>query len=358
MRLITPIILLSIFFWSSDAVAQRRPVSMIHNHAPYNYTIVRYVPVWEVESKQRGQDGLLGQHRQFFRNTDHRGLQALKDMLYSRGMVPMDIAAMDAETMESRLSNDRFSIYYRIQYRDHSIFLAHLNGSPVRSVIPFLVNGGRWTLDPDFADTEFYELLSNPDFDPYMGTMDGRLVLAYGFEELPGTPKVFHDYSGRGNHASIVSAPIVDGRFGGALKLSGNEAATVTPDWGDGVRNGFAIDFHLQVAKMVYNTEKNRTVWSFGAGKDMIRMETANGLLRVTYPVGSGIQQIEWPYTPDVWSLLSIEFVKGGVTVRENGEEIASSRLAPVMPLKGSTLRLGGTNGVKANMDELRITVR
>jgi len=324
----------------------------------FNYTITRYVPVWDVASKEEGKEGFLSQYQKFFKESSPKGIEALKDMLYTRGMVPADVAKLNGPALESRLSKDRFTIYYRVQYGDHSIFLCHLNNSPVRSVIPFRVVGNQWILDPGFAETEFYELLSNPNFDPYMGLAGGEPICAFGFEEVSGLKNFLQDYAGKGNNAPRKSVSIVDGRFGGALKLFGAEATSVTLNTAAEVRIGFVIDFHLQVLKMVYNTERSRTVMTLGSDDAVIRVETSNGLLRVAYPVASGTQHLEWPYAPDVWSLISIEVLKDRVTVRENGVEVASSRIAPDQRFKGNVLRLGAPNGVKANMDEFRITAK
>jgi len=342
----------------AEASAQRRPVSVVHGGSMFNYTITRYVPVWEVAPKEEGKEGFLSQHQKFFKESNPKGIEALKDMLYTRGMVPADVAKLSGTALESRLSKDRFTIYYRVQYGDHSIFLCHLNNSPVRSVIPFRVEGSQWILDPGFAETDFYGLLSSSNFDPYMGLMGGEPICAFGFEEVSGLINFLQDYSGKGNNASRKFVSIVDGRFGGALKLSGAEATAVTLNRAPEVKSGFVIDFHLQVLKMVYNTEKSRTVMTLGNDNTAIRVETANGLLRVAYPVSSGTQHLEWPYAPDVWSLISIEVLKDNVTVRENGVEVASSRIAPDQRFKGNVLRLGAPNGVKANIDELRITVK
>jgi hypothetical protein len=339
-------------------LAQMRPVSVMEGNVVLNYTITRYVPVWEVSSNGKGNDGLLSHHRQFFQQTDRKGIQAFKDLIYTKGMVPEEVADLDAKALEARLSRDRFTIYYRIQYGDYSIFIGHLNNSKRRSIIPFQVRGSQWTIAPQFADTDLYSLLSSGDFDPYMGLSDGRLICSYGFEEVNGLIDRIHDYSGNGNHALRKAVTIVDGRFGGAVKLSGAEVTSVTPNWAGEITDGISINFHLQMAKMVYNTERNRTVLSLGNDHKALKLETANGLLRLTYPVSSGVQYVEWSYTPGVWSHISIEVLKTGVTVQENGMEVASSSIIPHMTFPGSTLRIGAANGAKATMDELRIKAR
>ncbi|MCF8258755.1 MAG: hypothetical protein K9J06_14460 [Flavobacteriales bacterium] len=354
----TVILLLLSFLVLGGASAQRRPVSVVHDASIFNYTITRYVPVWEVTPKEGEKEGFLSQHQKFFKESDPKGIAALKSMLFSRGMVPADVAKLDGEALESRLSKDRFTIYYRVEYGDHSIFLCHLNNSPVRSVIPFRIEGSKWILDPDFADTEFYGLLSSSSFDPYMGLVGGESVCAFGFEEVSGLTSILQDYSGKGNHAPRKSVSIVDGRFGGALKIYGTVATSVRLKQTMCASDGIVVDFHLQVLKMVYNTEKKRTVMTLGNDDAAIRVETVNGLLRLSYPVGSGTQFLEWPYTPEVWSLISIEILKDGVTVRENDVEVASSRIAPDPRFKANVLRLGAPNGVKANMDELRIAAK
>lgn len=352
------VLFLFMLFSSEEAVAQRRPVTVLHEGSFYNYNITRYVPVWEVASKEQGKEGFLSQHQKFFKESSPKGVESLKEMLYSRGMVPDDVVGLNGSDLENRISKDKFTIYYRVQYREHSIFLCHLNNSPVRSVIPFRIEGRQWILDSDFAETDFYELLSNSNFDPYMGLVGGELICAFGFEEVSGITDIVQDYSGKGNNASRKSVHIVDGRFGGALKISGDEATVVSLNRAAETRSGFVIDFHLQLMKMVYNTEKNRTILTLEGDNEAIRVETSNGLFRVAYPVVSGEQYLEWPTTPDVWSLISIEVLKDRVIVRENGIEVASSRIGPNLRFRGKVLRIGAPNGVKANMDELRIVAK
>ncbi len=223
---------------------QKRPVTVIENNVMFNYTITRYVPVWEIQSGKNEQEGLLSQHKQFFKEATNTGLQSLKNLLYSKALVPDDVKRMDAKAMESYLASNRLVIHYRIQYKEHSIFLAHLNNSPVRSVIPFRIEGSKWILDPEFANTEFYALLSNREFDPYMGLKEGVVVCSFGFEEVVGMNR-FHDYSGNRNHLAIKSATIVDGRFGGALKLNGAEVGTASLNNNMPSKDRFKVDFHL-----------------------------------------------------------------------------------------------------------------
>lgn len=348
------ILLLLIFVSVQSVMAQRRPVSVIHDNAIYNYAITRYVPVWDVTSKGKAGDGLLTQHRQFFQVASSSSLQAFKDLIYSKGMVPSDVSQLDGKALESRLSKDRFTIHYRIQHGNYSIFVGHLNDSPVRSVIPFIIEGSKWTIATEFVNTGFYELLISSDFDPYMGLKDGKVVCSYGFEEVNGLINYIQDYSGNGNHATRNGVTIVDGRFGGALKVSGSEATSVVVNRSGELVNGFSIDFHLQVARMVYNTERRRTVIHV----DGYRLETSDGLLRLSYPLASGTQVLEWAYTPDVWVHLSLDVNRQGVTVRENGKEVASSRMAPLPMRKEAKLSIGAQSGFKGIMDELRLIAR
>ncbi len=46
----------------ASAFGQRRPVSVVHDHVMYNYTVIRYVPVWDIRSGAT-EDGLLSKHR-------------------------------------------------------------------------------------------------------------------------------------------------------------------------------------------------------------------------------------------------------------------------------------------------------
>lgn len=339
----------------SASFGQLRPVSVVHDHLMFNYTIIRYVPVWEIRSEKEAKKGLLSQHANFFREVSPQGLDAFKGLIYGNAFVPSEVKEMDAATLETHLESHSFTIHYRVQFRNHSIFLAHLNGSDVRSVIPFRIEGSRWILDPDFAESELYALLSNRNFDPYMGVM-GQPVVLFGFEEQPDRGQFF-DYSGKGNHAAVRSASIVDGRFGGALKLAGNVAGTATLDNIGVGSSAFQVDFHLNVPKMVYNTEKVRGIVSMTA-KDghSMTLELSGSDMRLRYPSSNGMEEVRWLYTPDIWNRVSVTFNPKGVVVNMDSERVASSSTAAQFDLKDAQLKVGAEQGAKATMDEFRIT--
>ena len=348
-------VLIGSLFHSEMILGQLRPVSVVYDHVMFNYSITRYVPVWEIKSEKNAKKGLLSQHSNFFREVSPNGLEAFKGLIFGKAFVPSEVEDMDAATLESHLESYSFTIHYRVQYRNHSIFLAHLNNSDVRSVIPFRIEGSRWILDPDFAESELYALLSDRNFDPYMGVM-GQPVVLFGFEEQPDRYQFF-DYSGRGNHGKVRSASIVDGRFGGALKLAGNVAGAATLDNIGIGSSAFQVDFHVNVPKMVYNTEKVRGLLSMTAtnGK-MVTLELVGNDVRLKYPCATGIAEVKWRYTPDIWSRVSITFNPKGVVVNMDADQAASSTTPSQFDLKGARLVIGAENGVKATMDEFRIT--
>jgi hypothetical protein len=334
---------------------QKRSVTVIENNVMFNYTITRYVPVWEIQSGKNEQEGLLSQHKQFFKEATNTGLQSLKNLLYSKALVPDDVKRMDAKAMESYLASNRLVIHYRIQYKEHSIFLAHLNNSPVRSVIPFRIEGSKWILDPEFANTEFYALLSNLEFDPYMGLKEGVVVCSFGFEEVVDMER-FYDYSGNRNNLAIKSATIIDGRFGGALKLNGAEVGTASLKNNMPSKDRFKVDFHFQIPKMVYNTEKIRGVVSLvGSNESALKVEVVGTKLRLSYPAIAGVQRLEWNYTPESWAHITVEINSKGVSVRVDDTVVSSSSVLSTLSLEGGKVQIGAANGVKANMDEFRI---
>ena len=337
------------------AFGQKRPVTVIHDNVMFNYSITRYVPVWEVQSGKKGQEGLLSQHKSFFNEVTGKGLDALKGLIFSKALVPEHVKPMDAKSMETFLASNALVIHYRVQYKDYSIFLAHLNNSPTRSVIPFLVDGGKWILDPSFAETDFYKLLSARDFDPYMGIKDGQVVCSFGFEEVVDMTR-FYDYSGSGNHLTIRSAAIVDGRFGGALKLNGASVGSSKLHVERSSNGTTSVDMHLQIPKMVYNTEKIRRVFSMASNGSVMKLEVMGAKLRFTYPSATGDQHLEWKYVPDAWAHIDLLMNESGVSVQVDGRTMATSSLLSTMRIDGALLNIGAEGGAKAQMDEFRIT--
>jgi len=338
------------------AFGQKRSVTVVSNNTLYNYNITRYVPVWEVQSGKVGQEGLLSQHKQFFKEATNGGLTSLKDLFYTKALVPDNVKQMDSKAMESHLAANSLVIYYRVQYKEHSIFLAHLGDRTVRSVIPFLVEGSKWTLDPTFAETDFYKLLSSRDFDPFMGISDGQVVCSFGFEEVVGM-KRFYDYSGYQHHLKLGNASVVDGRFGGALRLTGNVVGTTVLRNLPTSNGTFSVDVHMNIAKMVYNTEKVRGVFSLvGANVKGMFLELVGNRMRLTYPTASGSHKLEWKYVADKWFHLDIESNAAGVVVKLDGLIEVSSTVPTSMVLPGSVVVIGSEDGAKAILDEFRIT--
>lgn len=337
------------------ALGQLRPVSVVHDHVMYNYSITRYVPVWEIKSEKDAKKGLLSQHANFFREVSPSGLDSFKGLIFGKAFIPSEVEEMDASTLESHLESHSFTIHYRVQYRNHSIFLAHLNNSEVRSVIPFRIEGSRWILDPDFAETDFFSLLTNRSYDPYMGVL-GQPVLLFGFEEQPDRTQFF-DYSGKGNHGKARSATIVDGRFGGAIKLAGNVAGTATlRNIGIG-SSAFQVDFHVNIPKMVFNTEKVRGLLSMTSPDGrVLTLELVGNDMRLQYPTSKGVEEVKWHYTSDIWSRVSITFNPKGVVVSSDADRVASSSIPALFDLKDTQLVIGAEQGAKATMDEFRIS--
>ncbi|MDP6909043.1 MAG: hypothetical protein QF371_06030, partial [Flavobacteriales bacterium] len=241
-------VLIFLLTLGQSSIAQRRNVSMIDGNQMFSYTITRYSPAWEIQSgKPEKSEPHLSDNSKLFQKLEDSNVHNLKNLLYAKGFVPNEVVEMNGRSMEKYLARNRLVMHYRIRYRDHTIFLAHLNNSRSRSVVPFLIQSNRWILDAGFAESDFFNLISKPYFNAYTGSFDGLPICDLAFEEIE-SKRMIYDYSGRSNAAIVKDLKIVDGRIGGAAKLGQESELTIDlrneTDLADA---RFSIDFHLNI---------------------------------------------------------------------------------------------------------------
>jgi len=338
-----------------QATAQLRNVSVIHDNVMFNYTITRYSPAWEIQSGESMNNApLANEHSKLIRKVDDANVQNLKSLLYTKGFVPGGVEKMDGKTMEEYLAKNKLVMHYRIRFRDHTIFLAHLNNSATRSVIPFLIDGGRWILDPSFAETDFFKLISKPYFNAFTGTFDGQPIADMGFEEISKSGTVY-DYSGKGNDASVQKSTIVDGRIGGALKVSPESVFSIDlRNEKDLTGSHFLVDFHVNVQNLTSTK---------GEGLRMLSFKTETGQnLDVSYADGQlivkvlGAPELSSKLSLATWAHISITQKNKKISLLIDGNEVDSQTSQASNVLVGTVLAIGGNGSFKGLIDELRIS--
>ena len=305
MRRTLPLFLLLLII-GQQSFAQRRNVSLLDENRMFSYTITRYSPAWEIQSgKQVGEETpVLSDQSKLFRKLDDVNVNGLKDLPYAKGFVPREVEHMSNRSMESYLAHNRLVMHYRIRYGSHTIFIAHLNNSKSRSVIPFLISDNRWILDTDFAETDFFNLIAKPHFNAYTGSFNGMAICDLAFEEM-GKDKSVYDYSGRGHSAIVKEGDIVNGRIGGAVRL--NPETDLTID----LRNErellgkrFNIDFHVNVHDNIFNKERKRVIFSIRKEQQAVELFLENGFLHLS-TVGARTMSV--PYRDETWFHVTIE---------------------------------------------------
>ncbi|MCF8277587.1 MAG: LamG domain-containing protein [Flavobacteriales bacterium] len=337
------------------AVAQQRSVSVIHDNQMFNYTITRYSPPWEIQSgEQKDSNGMLSENAKLFKRVDDAKVDNLKGLLYSKGFVPSEIKSVNGRSMEDYLARKKLVMHYRIQYKEHTIFIAHLNSSATRSVIPFRVESGKWLLDPDFVESDFFHLIAQPYFDVFTGVFNGQPFSYLAFEEVDANG-IIYDYSGRGRNGKTSKTSIVDGRIGGALKLTDDSRLNVSfIDESSLKGDRFSISGHLNVMDVVSNADRQRVV--FKVQNDLgiaIEVYLENGNINVR-TVGAKSLSVPCP-KKDLWFHFAIKQAGKKLSLEIDGEELTATTINASDLMYGSVLSFGGENSFKGYLDELLI---
>ncbi|MBL4586590.1 MAG: hypothetical protein JKX84_05995 [Flavobacteriales bacterium] len=321
----------------------------------FSYTITRYSPAWEIQTGKKAESApQLSDHSKLFRKLDDVNVRNLKDLLYAKGFVPSEVEGMSSRSMENYLAENRLVMHYRIRYDGHSIFLAHLNNSRSKSVIPFLIENNKWILDAEFAETAFFKLIAKPHFNAYTGNFDGMPICDLAFEEVERGNRMY-DYSGRNNSAVVSNVSIVDGRIGGAIKLGQETEVTIDlRNEKDLAGSKFSINFHVNVKNNIFNGERKRMLLSAKkADKNAIELFLENGFLHLKV---QGAKTMSVPYNQDVWFHVSVAQTGKKLSLNIDGEEVAANTINSKDVLLGTVLQLGGRYSYRGMMDELRIS--
>ncbi len=348
-------VLIFLLTLGQSSIAQRRNVSMIDGNQMFSYTITRYSPAWEIQSgKPEKSEPHLSDNSKLFQKLEDSNVHNLKNLLYAKGFVPNEVVEMNGRSMEKYLARNRLVMHYRIRYRDHTIFLAHLNNSRSRSVVPFLIQSNRWILDAGFAESDFFNLISKPYFNAYTGSFDGLPICDLAFEEIE-SKRMIYDYSGRSNAAIVKDLKIVDGRIGGAAKLGQESELTIDlrneTDLADA---RFSIDFHLNIENSLFNKERKREVLSAMTEKNKtLEIFLDNGNLQILV---MDAEMLTVPCETDKWFHIKIMQKGKGLSVKIDGEEIITGTINSTSVLDNTILRMGGRYSFRGLLDEFRIS--
>lgn len=344
-----------LFILGNEAVSQTRSVSVISENLMHSYTVTRYSPAWEVQSGQKeSTNKVLAEHARFFRKIENNQVARVKHMIYANGFMPNEVSGLDAPGMESYLAKNRLVMHYRIQYKNHSIFLAHLNNSVTRSVIPFRIDGNNWLLDPMFTESEFFQLIAQPSYDPFTGLFEGAAICDFGFEEVDNNGLIY-DYSGKEHHAMAHRATIVNGRIGGALKLGQDSEVIIDLTEEQNLKgNRFSVGMHLNIAKLIFNKDRRRIVFSAKKkNRTSLELFLDEGDL---YLKCENSEVIMVPYNPDSWFHLTVDQSDKKISVYTDGELVSSVQSGSSDVLDGTIVQFGGRYSFKGTIDEFRIS--
>jgi len=340
------------FFLACSAFSQNRNVSVIFENQMFNYTITRYSPAWEIQSER--EKPVLSDNSKLFKKVEDTSVDNLKNLLYAKGFVPNELNGSNGNSMENYLASKRLVMHYRIQYKQHVIFIAHLNNSSNRSVIPFKVESGKWLLDPGFADSDLFGLLSQPYFDVYTGVFNGQAYSYLAFEEIEKDGSIY-DYSGFGNNGKSSVGAIVNGRIGGSFRLNpGTKLYIDLTGESDFKGDRFSLDGHFNISDSYSNTNKKRIIFTIEK-QSVIIGETyvENGFLHLHIV---GAQEISVPIPkPELWFYLAIKQAGKKLSLEIDGKELDAKTITRNDILAGSRIVFGGDQSIKGSLDEFRI---
>ncbi|MCF8461389.1 MAG: hypothetical protein K9G46_11750 [Flavobacteriales bacterium] len=346
------LVILFLILYGLSAFGQSRKVSVIFENRMFNYTVTRYSPAWEIQSES--QKPVLSENSKLFKKVEDNNVDNLKSLLYSKGFVPKELNGGNGNSMEKYLASKRLVIHYRIQYREHVIFIAHINNSSTRSVIPFKVESGKWLLDPSFADSELFGLLAQPYFDVYTGVFNGQAYSYLAFEEIEKNGGIY-DYSGHAINGKSVGGTIVNGRIGGAFKL-GQGAKLQIDLVGKNNLNGdrFSLDGHLNIADSYSNTDKKRVIFTVEKQSVIIgEVYVENGFFNV-HLIGADEIRVPVPKS-EIWFHFAVKQAGKKLSLEIDGEELDAKTITRNDIIEGSRIVFGGEQSIKGSLDEFRI---
>lgn len=332
--------------------SQTRNVSLLHENQMYSFSITRYAPAWEIQSEtDEEKEGELAESNvPLFKRVDDEHVEQLATLLYRKGFAPDEMAGFDGKRMVDYLSKNRLVMHYRVRSGDHTVFLAHLNNSPTRSVIPFRIDRHGWHLDPGFAESDLFQLLEKPYFNVYTGAFDGLPYCQFAFEEVLPDGTVY-DYSGRNNHARVSGMSVVNGRIGGGIRLNPNTDISIDLRHETELSGKrFAIDFHLMVDNSLFNKERKRVVFSVeNELGTTLECSLQDGVMTIR---GMGGISMELEYAADQWEHYQVAMSDGALSVSRDGKVVNTTGTQAVNLLSGAMIALGGRYSFKGMLDE------
>lgn len=331
-----------------QSVAQTRSHSFIHNGSLYSYSIQRYTPVWLVQPGKQNEERPMAKDTRFFRDIRENQVEPLKGLLFNAS--GPKTAAKSASGMNDYLAQNSIAMYYLVRVGNNNVYLAHLNGSPNRSIIPFKEESGKWTLDVDFAETQLFNLLKDPAFDPFSGKFSGIRHLAIGFEGVENNMLV--DHSGREQRSRLNNAAFTAGSVGRAMRISTASSAVMEVK----AMNGLNSENLFLNVQMNLDWKQSGTVLKGTSDKGamVFQLTTSNlkGKMNVTV---AGAESVIIDVPVNEWFGLDIQ-VKGGELVIKVGDSTVSrTKVSKTTTTSVMNVQSGGNASASGLIDELNI---
>jgi|GEM_PF-3736289 len=332
----------------SEAVAQTRSHSFILNGNLYSYSIQRYTPVWMVQPGQQQDARPVANDTRFFRDIRENQVEPLKGLLFNpsgaKGL------AKNASGMNDYLAQNSIVMYYLVRAGNSNVYLAHLNGSPNRSIIPFKEESGKWLLDVDFAETQLFNLLKDPSFDPFYGKYSGIRHLAIGFEGIENGMLV--DHSGRGQRSRLNNVAFTTGVVGRAMRLNNASSAAIEVK----PMNGLSSENLYLNAQLNLDWKKAGTVLKGTSDKGSVVMEVSTSSTKgKIYVTVAGAESVSVDVPVGQWFSLDFNVHGGELTVKVSDASVSRTKVSKTSVASVMNVQLGGNVSASGLIDELNI---
>jgi hypothetical protein len=335
-------------FGINDAEAQTRSHSFIHNGNLYSYSIQRYTPVWMVQTGQQMEERPVAKDTRFFRDIRENQVEPLKGLLFNAS--GPKTTARNASGMNDYLAQNSISMYYLVRVGNNNVYMAHLNGSPNRSIIPFKEESGKWTLDVDFAETQLFNLLKDLTFDPFGGRFSGIRHLAIGFEGVENNMLV--DHSGRQQRSRLNNAAFAAGAVGRAMRINNASSAVIEVK----AMNGLNSENLFLNVQLNLDWKQAGTVLKGTSDKGAVTVElTASNLKGKLNVAVAGAEPVLIDVPVGQWFGLDVKVQDGELTVSVSDAMVSSSKMSKAASASVMNVQLGGNSSASGLIDELNI---
>ena len=347
--LINPIFSLFCLTVASTATAQVRDVTTWKGSALVTYSVMRYNPVWQVQNGTEPQKA-SPDRPPFFQDLKLGQVEPLMGLLNTG--VESNKGYGSVREATDALAKNKIELYAQIRKGNHHIFIAHLNGSSVRSVIPFIEENGKWRLDVDFSATPLYDLLRDPKFDPFSGRFIGYPHLNVGFEGLDGGSLA--DHSGNRQRSKVRNISFSEGRFGKAMRLNSASQADIEVKRSGNLKSedltlGLWLKLDAKSIGKVLNAvdpSGTRTIKVTKTGADKCQIQLAGSK-------GSVVGEVIIP--TDKWFELEVRLSRGEFIVFVDQLRATGSRADIGLNSSIHNVTIGGNGAATGLIDELHI---